>query len=60
MFFEIVGELSEVETFAIGKSIRELPRLRKTLWQGALAEAEGDRRRETPEWYYAESGASLV
>lgn len=29
MFFEICGQLSDVETFAIGASIRELPRLRK-------------------------------
>ena len=29
MFFEIRGEIADVETFAIGKSIRELRRLRK-------------------------------
>jgi hypothetical protein len=29
VFFEIRGQLADVETFAIGKSIRELPRLRK-------------------------------
>jgi len=28
VFFEICGALADVETFATGKSIRELPRLR--------------------------------
>jgi hypothetical protein len=27
--FEILGEITDVETFAVGKSIRELPRLKK-------------------------------
>jgi hypothetical protein len=27
---EVVGEITEVETFAVGSSIRELPRLRHT------------------------------
>ena len=29
MDFEIVGEITDVETFAVGSSIRELPRLRR-------------------------------
>jgi hypothetical protein len=29
MFFEIVGELSEVETIASGRGIKEIARLRK-------------------------------
>lgn len=29
MDFEIVGDVADVETFAIGTSIRELPRLRR-------------------------------
>ena len=29
MLFEIVGEIRDVETFASGSGIRELPRLRK-------------------------------
>jgi hypothetical protein len=28
MDFEIVGDITPMETFAVGKSIRELPRLR--------------------------------
>ena len=30
MNFEVIGEITEVETFAIGSSIRELPRLHRT------------------------------
>ena len=41
MFFEIVGELSDVETFAIGKSIRELPRLRKLYGKGRWRKRKG-------------------
>jgi hypothetical protein len=29
VFFEICGEITGIETFAVGSSIRELPRLRK-------------------------------
>lgn len=29
MYFEILGEISQIETFAIGSGIREIARLRK-------------------------------
>jgi hypothetical protein len=41
VFFEICGELSEVETFATGKSIRELPRLRKLYGKGRWRKRKG-------------------
>ncbi len=41
MFFEIYGELSGVETFAIGKSIRELPRLSKLYGKGRWRKRKG-------------------
>ncbi len=41
MFFEICGELSEVETFAVGKSIRELPRLRRIYGKGRWRKRKG-------------------
>ena len=41
MFFEIRGELTNVETFAIGKSIRELPRLRKLYGKGRWRKRKG-------------------
>lgn len=41
MFFEICGELADVETFAIGKSIRELPRLSKLYGKGRWRKRKG-------------------
>jgi hypothetical protein len=41
VLFEICGELSGVETFATGKSIRELPRLRKLYGQGRWRKRKG-------------------
>jgi len=32
--FEIVGDIEGIETFAVGNSIRELPRLRKVYGKG--------------------------
>jgi hypothetical protein len=34
MFFEIVGDISEIETFTRGSGIRELARLRKVYGRG--------------------------
>lgn len=41
MFFEICGDLGDVETFAIGKSIRELPRLQKIYGKGRWRKRQG-------------------
>ena len=41
MFLEIRGELTDVETFAVGKSIRELPRLRKLYGKGRWRKRKG-------------------
>lgn len=41
MYFEIVGEVTHVETFAIGSSIRELPRLRKFYGRGRWRKRKG-------------------
>jgi hypothetical protein len=41
MDFEIVGSISEVETFAIGRSIRELPRLRRIYGPGRWRKRKG-------------------
>ena len=41
MYFEIVGEITHVETFAIGTSIRELPRLRKFYGRGRWRKRKG-------------------
>jgi len=41
MFFEIVGSIVEAETFARGRSIRELPRLRKLYGKGRWRKRKG-------------------
>jgi hypothetical protein len=41
VIFQILGEILEVETFAAGKSIRELPRLRKLYGAGRWRKRKG-------------------
>jgi hypothetical protein len=41
MYFEIVGEIAHVETFATGSSIRELARLRKFYGRGRWRKRKG-------------------
>ena len=42
MFFEIVGELRDVETIATGQGIRELPRLRRMYGPGRWRKRKGN------------------
>ena len=44
MDFEIVGEITDIETFAIGNSIRELPRLRRIYGPGRWRKRKGNAR----------------
>jgi hypothetical protein len=44
MFFEIIGDIREVETIAIGRSIRDLPRLRRLHGRGRWRKRKGWRR----------------
>jgi len=41
MYFEIVGDISEVETFAIGSGIREIARLRRVSGRGRWRKRKG-------------------
>ncbi len=41
MDFEIVGAIADVETFATGRAIRELPRLRKAYGTGRWRKCKG-------------------
>ena len=41
MHFEILGDITFVETFATGSSIRELPRLRKLYGRGRWRKRKG-------------------
>jgi hypothetical protein len=49
MYFEIVGEITHVETFATGSSIRELPRLRKFYGRGRWRKRKGIARVRLPD-----------
>jgi len=42
MHFSIVGPITNVETFAIGKAIGELPRLRRVYGRGRWRKRKGD------------------
>jgi hypothetical protein len=62
MEFEVVGEIIEVEPFAVGSSIRELPRLRRLYgpgrWRkrkgiGAVRLADGTTCQAELHWYEA-------
>jgi len=41
MYFEIVGDITHAETFAIGTSIREIARLRKRYGRGRWRKRKG-------------------
>lgn len=41
MHFEIIGEITDVETFAIGAAIREVGRLRKVYGRGRWRKRKG-------------------
>jgi hypothetical protein len=41
MNFEVMGDITEVETFAVGSSIRELPRLRRAHGAGRWQKRKG-------------------
>ena len=41
MHFEIVGEISEIETIAVGRRIRDLPRLRRLYGTGRWRKLKG-------------------
>jgi len=41
MNFEVVGDITEIETFAVGSSIRELPRLRHAHGAGRWRKRKG-------------------
>ena len=41
MYFEIIGEITNVETFAVGSGIRELLRLRRVYGKGRWRKRKG-------------------
>lgn len=62
MYFEIIGEITNIETIAVGNAIRDIARLRKQYGQGRWRKLKGiatvrlanDRiRRAEIHWYEA-------
>ncbi|MBV8751338.1 MAG: hypothetical protein JO328_00575 [Hyphomicrobiales bacterium] len=49
MRFEIVGEISEIETFAVGSAIREIARLRRAYGRGRWRKRKGIARVRLPD-----------
>jgi hypothetical protein len=49
MDFEVVGDITDVETFATGTAIRELPRLRRTYGPGRWRKRKGIARVRLPD-----------
>jgi hypothetical protein len=49
MYFEIVGDIAHVETFAVGSSIREIGRLRKLYGRGRWRKRKGIARVRLPD-----------
>jgi len=41
VFFEIRGDITDIQTFAVGSGIRELPRLRKLYGRGRWRKRKG-------------------
>lgn len=41
MFFELIGDIKEIQNIAVGSSIRELERLRKTYGRGRWRKLKG-------------------
>jgi hypothetical protein len=41
MYFEILGSVRNVETFAVGSAIRDLPRLRRSYGRGRWRKRKG-------------------
>jgi hypothetical protein len=52
MHFEILGEISDIETFAVGSGIGEIARLRRIYGRGRWRKGKGDCPREVGRWHY--------
>jgi hypothetical protein len=50
MYFEIIGEIANIEPIAIGTSIRDIARLRKRYGAGSLAKIERNGHCAAEKW----------
>jgi hypothetical protein len=60
MTFEILGEISAVETFATGTAIREIGRLRRICGRGRWRKRKGLAQVRFDRWLDPSSGDTLV
>jgi hypothetical protein len=60
MHFEIIGDITSIETIAIGNSIRILPLLEEALWLGSLAKIERNCIGSSVQWYSPRCRIALV
>jgi len=60
VFFKIRGDLTDIQTFAVGSGIRKLPRLRKPYGRDRWRKRKGVADIELPNGTISKSGASLV
>lgn len=51
MYFEILGDISDVETFATGSGIREIARLRRVYGRGRWRKRKGIARVRLPDGF---------
>jgi len=49
MDFEILSDISDIETIAVGYRIRDIAKLREA-WKGSLAKAERHRNDSSSQW----------
>jgi hypothetical protein len=68
MYFEIVGAITDIETIAVGRSIRQLAQLRRRYGRGRWRKmkgvatvriASGELRRAEIHWYQAQGIGSI-
>ncbi|HLZ43149.1 MAG TPA: hypothetical protein VKQ11_19425 [Candidatus Sulfotelmatobacter sp.] len=59
MFFRIIGNISDIETVASGKGVRERRRLQK-FYGGALEETHGHCIGQADKWYDMSRRVALV
>ncbi len=60
MDFEIIGEISDIETIAVGEECSCSYPLAKAVWQGPLAQAEGRRQRAPRGWHGADGTVRMA
>jgi hypothetical protein len=58
--FELVGDLTDIETIAAGRGIRDLPRLRRLYGKGYWRKMKGSARIRFAKWADSTRGNSLV